>query len=140
MEIKEEIYSRFKLLQSCYLATCCDHQPYVRPMTLIYYNNNFYMTTDTSDNKIKQIQANPAIELCCIYEEKKGVAYTRAIGTSEIVTDKSVKHTLFKEVDFIKHFWDNPDHENFTVLQFNLKTISYTRAGEMTSHLINVGE
>jgi len=54
-----EIWSRFKDFQHMFLATTDGDQPKVRPVTLIYFDKRFWITTGTTSAKVKQMQKIP---------------------------------------------------------------------------------
>ena len=60
-KLKEEVWSHFKDLQFVYLATTEGDQPRVRPVTLLYIDKKFWITTGTNSAKVKQIKANQKI-------------------------------------------------------------------------------
>jgi hypothetical protein len=57
-DYKEEVWSRFKDFQHVFLATTEGDQPRVRPVTLIYFDKRFWITTGTSNAKVKQIRGS----------------------------------------------------------------------------------
>jgi len=57
----EEAWSHFKDFQHVSLATIESDQPRVRPVTLIYFDKRFWITTDSWSAKVKQIQKNEKI-------------------------------------------------------------------------------
>lgn len=46
------------------LATSSDNRPFVRAVNAYYENGAFYIMTDASTGKMKQIEANPEVALC----------------------------------------------------------------------------
>lgn len=68
-ELKEEVWRHFKDFQYVFLATVEGNQSRVRPVTLIYFDKRFWITTDTESAKVKQIQGDPNIEFVCIFRK-----------------------------------------------------------------------
>ena len=60
-KVKDEVWNYFKDSQYIFLATSEENQPRVRPVTLIYFDKKFWITTGTNNNKVAQIQKNPKI-------------------------------------------------------------------------------
>ena len=78
-KILNDVYSHFKLTQVVYLATADNNQPFVRPVTLIYFNKKFFIATSLSDTKIKQLKNNHKIEYCMPLQDDKNMGW--CIGT-----------------------------------------------------------
>ena len=64
-KIKEEVLNHFKDYQIVYLATAEENQPRVRPVTLLYLDKKFWITTGTDNAKVKQIRTNPKWNFVC---------------------------------------------------------------------------
>jgi len=56
--------SRFGEGKLIALATSSDNRPFVRAVNAYYENGAFYIMTDASTGKMKQIEANPEVALC----------------------------------------------------------------------------
>jgi uncharacterized pyridoxamine 5'-phosphate oxidase family protein len=51
-KVKDEVWNYFKDSQYIFLATSEENQPRVRPITLIYFDKKFWVTTGTNNNKV----------------------------------------------------------------------------------------
>jgi len=84
-KIKEEVLNHFKDYQIVYLATAEENQPRVRPVTLLYLDKKFWITTGTDNAKVKQIRTNPQMEFCLLIDEQKKQGYIRDSGMAKII-------------------------------------------------------
>ena len=57
-KLKKEIFAYFKQTQPVYLATNDGNEPRVRPVTLIWFEEKFWIATGSSDAKVKQLFSN----------------------------------------------------------------------------------
>lgn len=130
-KLKEEVWSHFKDLQFVYLATAEGDQPRVRPVTLLYIDKKFWITTGTNSAKVKQIKANPKMEFCLLFEEQKKQGYIRAAGMAKIIQDKKIKEKIAKNCDFFSSYFKSPDDPNYTLIEMQLADIEYLRPDEM---------
>lgn len=55
---------RFKTGQLIALATSIENKPYVRAVNAYYEDGVFYIMTDASSGKMKQIEENPEVAIC----------------------------------------------------------------------------
>ena len=55
---------RFSAGRLIALATSMDNKPYVRAVNAYYEKGIFYIMTDASTGKMKQMEANPEVALC----------------------------------------------------------------------------
>lgn len=65
---------RFKTGQLIALATSIDNKPFVRNVNAYYDNGAFYIMTDASSDKMKQIRENPDVALCGKLVNGRGIA------------------------------------------------------------------
>ncbi|MEW6069606.1 MAG: pyridoxamine 5'-phosphate oxidase family protein [Candidatus Thermoplasmatota archaeon] len=99
-ELKEEVWTHFRDFQYVFLATAEGNQPRVRPVTLIYFNKRFWITTDTGSAKVEQIQGNSNTEFC-LYLQKAGKdCYVRAAGIAKVIKDRATKARIAEHCDF----------------------------------------
>lgn len=133
-KIKEEVLNHFKDYQIVYLATAEGDQPKVRPVTLLYFDKKFWITTGTDNAKVNQIKANPKMEFCLLIEEQKKQGYIRAAGLAKIVQDKKIKEKIAKNCDFFSSYFKSPDDPNYTLLEMQVADIEYLRPDELYAH------
>ncbi|MCK4432353.1 MAG: pyridoxamine 5'-phosphate oxidase family protein [Methanomicrobia archaeon] len=129
-DIKEEVWTLFKDFQHVFLATVEDDQPRVRPVTLIYFDKKFWITTGTEDAKIKQIQKNPKIELCLYLQEGDKECYVRVAGMAKIIKDRETKETIARHCDFFSKHWEDVDDPNYTLIEIRPIEVEYLGPGE----------
>lgn len=55
---------RFKTGQLIALATSAGNKPYVRAVNAYYEDGAFYVMTDASSGKMKQMEENPEVAIC----------------------------------------------------------------------------
>jgi uncharacterized pyridoxamine 5'-phosphate oxidase family protein len=137
--LKKEILEHFKQTQTIYFATCDGKQPFVRPVTLIHINNEFFVATSYADSKVNQIKNNPNIEFCLMIPKNENESgYIRAKGKADLSMKIEAKKMVFKNVDFIKQFWNSPEHPDFTLVEIEISEFEYIRPGEMTAEKITL--
>ena len=130
-DIKAEIWTHFKVSPHIFLATEENDQPRVRPVTLVNFNQRFWVLTGTSNAKVKQIRKNPKIEFCLLLEKGGHRGYLRAAGFAEIVKDRETRVKIAKQCDFFDEHWKSPDDQNYTLLELKLDEIEYLRPNEV---------
>lgn len=129
-KIKNEIWNYFLNFQHIYLATSEGDQPRVRPVTLVYLDKRFWITTGTNDKKVAQIKENPKIEFCLPIKEESKEGYIRGTGWTKIVGDKEQRKNIAQHCDFFPEFWEGPDDPHFTLIEVFLEEIEYLKPDE----------
>lgn len=127
---RQTILSHLKPEQPVYLATCEDCQPYVRPMTLIFYNNHFYFATGTTDAKNRQIKSNPRVEICLPIKEETGNGYVRVMGFLNLIDDNSIRQEIFDKFKFISNYFNDSFDPGYTLYQMVWQKVDYIKPGE----------
>jgi len=130
-ELRKEIFNYFKRKNIIYLATSKEDKPAVRPVTLIYFENEFFIATGSKDAKLDQIKANNNIEFCYSISNKENGGYIRGLGIATIIHDLPTKQKIMDNIDFIKMFWTKADDPGYTLLKIELKEIEYLKIGEI---------
>ena len=130
-KVKDEVWNYFKDSQSIFLATSEENQPRVRPVTLIYFDKRFWITTGTDNHKVLQIQKNPKIEFCLIVKKEDKQGYVRGTGLAKIVKDKEQKGKIAKHCDFFSDFWESPDDPDYTLIEVSINEIEYLKPDEI---------
>jgi len=137
-ELKEEVWTHFKDFQYVFLATAEGNQPKVRPVTLIYFDKRFWITTDTGSAKIKQIQGNPNIEFCLYLQKDSKEGYVRVSGMAKIIKDRKTKVKVADHCDFFTRHWKSVDDPNYTLIEICSKEIGYIRLGEFQAQRFKI--
>ena len=129
-EFKAEIWRRFKDYQHIFLATEENSQPRVRPVTLVNFDQKFWILTETDSAKVRQIRENPKLEFCLLFEEGGHQGYIRASGLAKITEDKKARVKLANHCDFFNEHWKSCDDPNYTLLELKLNEIEYLGPNE----------
>lgn len=133
-QIKNEIWSFFKKTQPIYLSTIDKDIPRVRPVTLIHFNEKFWVATGSEDSKMSQIRTNCNFEFCKTISNGEKTGYIRGAGDITIIHDVETKKMLLNNIDFISHFWKDPADVGYSLLQLNIREIEYLKIGEMIAN------
>ena len=134
---KREALSYLAGYSSVMLATVDANGPHVRPVTVIEYDNAYWIETGTASAKTAQIRDNPKIELCLIFTEGENSGYVRLSGRAEIVTDAAIRERISSHTEFFKDYWSRPEDPSFTLLHIIPAALEYMRPGEMEPHMFD---
>lgn len=129
----EEVWAHFKDFQYVFLATVEGNQPRVRPVTLIYFDKRFWITTDTRSAKVKQIQENPKMEFCLYLQKEDKDCYARVAGIAQIIKDREAKSKIARYCDFFSRHWEGVDDPTYTLIEICPIEIEYLRPGEYSA-------
>jgi uncharacterized pyridoxamine 5'-phosphate oxidase family protein len=130
-DLKKEIIGYFKQMQPVYLATNDGNKPRVRPVTLIWYEEKFWIATGSSDAKVQQLFTNENVEFCLPIRDDKNMGYIRCAGLAKIVEDIGDRILIAENIEFIKQFWQDPADPDFILLRIELQEIEYLPIGQM---------
>jgi general stress protein 26 len=128
----KEVWSQFKDFQHAFLATIEGDQPRVRPVTLINFDEKFWVTTDTWSEKIKQIQKNPKVEFSFMFKKGDKDCCIRVTGLAKIIKDKLVKAKLARHCDFFSKHWESVDDPNYALLEILPSEATYVTPDKTT--------
>lgn len=128
-KLKKEIMNRFTFCQTVFFSTCSGKKPKVRPMSLMYLWNKFWLTTGGSDAKVKQLKKNRNFEFCLLLETAKYVGYIRAAGRATLVSDVKIRKKFVNAVEFPEEFAKNPEDPGFALIRLDIKEIEYKKPG-----------
>ena len=129
-KLKKEVWGHFKQTQKVYLATFGENYPRVRPVTLIFYDKNFYIATGMEDAKVKQIKKYPNVEFCLTIKDDKNEGYIRSLGIAKLEKNIEIKQKIMDIIPYIKEFWTQADDPKYALLKIDLKEIEYLKIGE----------
>ncbi len=129
-KFKVEVWKHFERTQNIFLATLDGSKPRVRPVTMIYYNDRFWVATGTDNAKVKQIKENKNIEFCLTLEGDKYKGYIRGTGIAVIIKDIETKKMIVNSTPFFKEYWESAYDPSFTLLEILIKEIEYLRPAE----------
>jgi len=129
-ELRAEVWKHFKDYQHVLLATEENGQPRARPVTLVNFDQRFWVLTGTNNAKVRQIQKNPKIEFCLSFDEEGHQGYIRAAGIAKIIADRQTKVKVAKHCDFFSEHWKSLNDPNYTLLELKLNEIEYLGPNE----------
>ncbi len=81
----------------------------------------FYLTTNTSSQKVQSLLANP--RACLYFYDRptyRGAAFT---GTAEILYDQAIKDEIWRDMDTI--FYESNTDPDYCVIKFTTQKIRY---------------
>ncbi len=136
--MKSEIWAWLKENQFIYLATVEGDRPRVRPVTMGYYEDKFWILTGTKDAKTAQIRSNPNVELLLDLEDGENRGYVRFIGTATIVEDKETKNRIAPTFPFFTNYWETADDPNCTLIEAEVERLEYMQPGEFLAKYFEI--
>jgi len=125
-------WSRLKDFQHVFLATIEGDHPRVRPVTLIYLDKRFWITTGTGSAKVEQIQSNPKVEFCLLFKEEDMDCCLRAAGLAKIINDEETKAKIARHCGFFSKHWESEDDPSYTLLEIYPLEIEYVTPDKIT--------
>ena len=128
----KEVWSQFKDFQHVFLATMEGDQPRVRPVTLINFDEKFWVTTGTWSEKVKQIQKNPKVEFSFVFKKGDSDCCIRVTGLAKIIKDKLVKAKLARHCSSFSEHWESVDDPSFTLLEIFPSEATYVTPDKIT--------
>lgn len=118
-EVRRELKKTFGSLNSVYLSTVKGNQPWLRPITLIHQNLNFWMATGAKSKKARHIGENPRIAFVLPLRKGKFSGYIRATGSARKVRSKAEIRKVARLCGFIDQYWkkgiDDPNLAIFRI-------------------------
>jgi general stress protein 26 len=105
-------------------ATSVDDQPFVRFMTLVNYQDEFYCVTFRSREKTEQLLSNPKFSFVVLLEGKGTTGSIRCRGKTEIITDRKVKKKVSEVIPWHSHYWDDYSDPEFTLIRLHINHVT----------------
>ena len=134
MNIPESIQSKFGEQQVIYLATCDGDQPKVRPVSLIYKADKFYIITGArggvNANKLVQIRKNPKVEYYLTLKGDNGDGFIRGEATATIVDDPNIRAMIYDAIEWAKSYFPSHNDPDYVLMELHHHSISYRNPGE----------
>lgn len=100
--VRQEVWERFAESQVAFLGTAEGEQPRVRPVTLINFDQKFWIATGTRSAKVGQIRRNPNVEFCLQLLEGDNTGYVRVAGVAQAVGDRETKEKLAEQMELFR--------------------------------------
>jgi uncharacterized pyridoxamine 5'-phosphate oxidase family protein len=135
-ELQTEILSLFSDRQTIDLATCEGLQPRVRPMTLIFFQQRFFIATGSSDAKAAHIQNNPLAEIIYILRSETNSGYVRLSGTMKTITDQLVRKEIADFSGYIYNYWADSADPTFLLFELLPREAQLMLPGDMIAQNI----
>jgi len=140
-KLSREAWHHFQPMQTAALATVEEETPRVRPVMLIHHEHKLWVSTGTTDNKVKQLLLNPKVEFYFLVgSDPKDAGYVRGTGTAEIVEDDATRAELAAAMPFFKEFWSSPSDPNFTLLRLRVDELEYMKPGETRARRFSLAD
>jgi general stress protein 26 len=130
-ESKAEVWRHFAEVQRVYLATTEKDQPRVRPVTLIDYDEKFWIATGVESQKACQIRGNPSVEFCLPLADGDASGYIRVAGVADPVEDAARRKEIGERFGFFGEYWSGPDDPDYLLLRITRVEVEYLSPGEM---------
>jgi uncharacterized pyridoxamine 5'-phosphate oxidase family protein len=137
-ELMREAWGWLKQTQTVHLATWDGRHPRVRPVSLIFDEDRFWVSTGASDAKVKQIEEHPVFEFSLMLKKEDEGGTLRCSGAAGIVTDMGTKSMISRRIPFFSQYWDSPEDPTFCLIELLVKEVEYMRPGEMTARRFSV--
>ncbi len=95
----------------CFVATVEGTQPRVRAFQYQFeQDGKFWFCTARDKDVFKQMQANPAVEICAV---KPDMTWLRLTGTMTLADDRAVKQRVLDTQPLIKGIYGSADNPVF---------------------------
>lgn len=104
-ELRRDLRETFGKLNTVYLATVKGNQPWLRPVTLIHQNLNFWIVTGAKDKKSGHIAHNPRIAFVLPLKKGKYTGYIRATARARRVRSKAEMKKVARLCGFVDHYF-----------------------------------
>ena len=108
----KEMYDLLKKAGLCFLATCEDGQPRVRPIDSVrLYGERLYFQTGRLKAVSRQLHANPRVELCTVPD---GGSWLRIEGSAVLDNDRDARVSMLEAYPALQSIY-SPDDGNTEV-------------------------
>jgi uncharacterized pyridoxamine 5'-phosphate oxidase family protein len=128
-KLRKEILKRFEFCQTIFFSTCSGNKPKVRPVSLMYLWNKFWITTGGKDAKVRQLKKNRNFEFCVLLETRKYVGYIRASGKAKLIKDLKTRKKFVESVELPEEFSKDFQDPGFALLRLDIQEIEYKKPG-----------
>ena len=100
----------------CFIATASNNEPHVRAFQYQFeQDGKLWFCTARSKDVFKQLEVNPAVEICAV---NKDMTWVRITGKVSFEDSHAVKERILSEQPLIKGIYgtaDNPDFTTFCI-------------------------
>jgi len=133
-EIKTAVWAHFQPGQCVYLATAEGDQPRVRPITLLNFEEKFWIATSPRSAKSRQILRNPNVEFCYPLNADCGNGYIRVSGIATIARDADIIDRIGSQIPFLTEHWTGTKDPDFCLIRITRVEIEYLEPGADAPH------
>ena len=117
-EVRGELAKTFDKLNTVYFATVKGTQPWMRPVTLIHQNFNFWIVTGAKDKKSAHIAGNPRIAFVLPLKKGRYTGYIRATARARRVKSKPEIKRVARRCGYVdQYFKKGVDDPNLAVFR-----------------------
>lgn len=100
----------------CFIATACNNEPHVRAFQYQFeQDGKLWFCTARSKDVFKQLEMNPAVEICAV---NPSMTWVRITGKVSFEDSHAIKERILSEQPLIKGIYgtaDNPDFTTFCI-------------------------
>jgi len=136
MDRREEALGLLRDVQKVHVATWDGEFPRVRPMTLVYRDEKFWVCTGSMDAKAGQIASHPVFEFSLLLEGDGCMGTLRGSGRARMVTEPDERREVAGFIPFFADYWKSPDDPSFFPVELLVDRLEHMRPGEMHSEVI----
>ena len=129
--LKKEAWGWLKPVQTIHLATWDGERPRVRPMSMIFDGERFWVSTGSRDAKAAQVAANPVFEFSLTLQGEGSSGTLRGSGRARIVEDPEEKRRVAAIIPFFGDYWETPEDPSFCLLELAVDQAEFMRPHEM---------
>lgn len=137
-DLKREAWGWLRHTQTVFLATWDGKHPRVRPVSMIYDDERFWVSTGSEDSKVEQIERYPVFEFSMLLKEDGKEGTLRCSGNVRIVEDMDTKRKMSERIPFFKVFWETPEDPAFCLIELLVREAELLRPKEMTAERFSV--
>jgi uncharacterized pyridoxamine 5'-phosphate oxidase family protein len=128
--LEKEILSNIRDINHVTFATVEGRQPRLRTMTLMRYEDCYFVATKRSSSKVSQLVDNSLVEWILPLRDEENNGYVRTECNSVFVTDKELRKKLFDKFDFIPKLWESPEDFELVIIQLVPSRYEYLKPGD----------
>jgi general stress protein 26 len=108
-------------------STVDGDRPCTRPMGAFQISDNeIWMATFNESRKVRQVKANPNVELCFM---DSNLNHVRLAGKARVVEDADAKTRLWETVPEMGDYFKSAEDPAYVIIQTTVHTIEYLEHG-----------
>jgi general stress protein 26 len=133
-DIRNEIFNHFDEFQRVYFATAEGILPRVRPVTMVYLDNQFWVFTNSKKEILKEVEAIPNFEFLLTFNKGEHLGHIRVSGLVNITEDVQKTEQIVGELKKFNPDWTGPGDPNYILFELDVVEIEYMKPGEFPAH------